>query len=175
MGLLLKQIFAFLKLLNSETGDIQIATGIAAGFILGMTPALSLQSLIVFVLLFFFRIQIGAAFLSAFFFAFMAFLLDPLFDSVGRAILEMQSLQGFFTTLYNMPIVPFTRFNNSVVMGSGVVAFLLSPLVYILSLYLVRKYRITVVARVKSTKFWKALQATSLYKWYYKYDSLYGN
>lgn len=174
MGLLLKQIFAFLKLLNSETGDIQIATGIAAGFILGMTPALSLQSLIVFILLFFFRIQIGAAFLSAFFFAFMAYLLDPLFDSVGRTILEMPSLQGVFTALYNMPIVPFTRFNNSVVMGSGVVAFLLSPLIYFLFLYLVRKYRITVVARVKNTKLWKAIQATSLYKWYYKYDQLYG-
>lgn len=174
MGLLLKQIFAFLKLLNSETGDIQIATGIAAGFILGMTPALSLQSLIVFILLFFFRIQIGAAFLSAFFFAFMAYLLDPVFDSVGRMILEMPSLQGLFTTLYNMPIIPFTRFNNSVVMGSGVVAFLLSPFIYILFLYLVRKYRITVVARVKNTKIWKAIQATSLYKWYYKYDQLYG-
>jgi len=173
VGLLLKQIFAFLKLLNSETGDIQIATGIAAGFILGMTPALSLQSLIVFVLLFFFRIQIGAAFLSAFFFAFMAYLLDPIFDAAGRMILEMSALQGLFTTLYNMPIVPFTRFNNSVVMGSGVVAFLLSPLIYILALILVRKYRITVVARVKQTKLWKALQATSLYKWYYKYDQLY--
>lgn len=174
MGLLLKQVFAFLKLLNSETGNNQIAAGIAAGFILGMTPALSLQSLAVFILLFFFRIQIGAAFLSAFFFAFIAYLLDPIFDSVGSTILEMPSLQGLFTTLYNMPIVPFTRFNNSVVMGSGVVAFALSPLIFILSNILIHKYRVTVVARIKNTKIWKALQATSLYKWYYKYDQLYG-
>ena len=32
----------------------------------------------------------------------------------------------------------------------------------------------TVVARFKQTKFWKAIQATSFYKWYYTYDNLYG-
>lgn len=174
MGLLLKQIFAFLKLLNSETGTNQIASGIAAGFILGMTPFFSLQSLIVFVCLLVFRIQIGAAFLSAFFFAFVAYILDPLFHAVGSAILEAASLQGLWTTLYNLPIIPFTRFNNTIVMGSGVVAFALSPFVYVLSKKLVTQYRVTVVARIKETKIWRALQATSLYKWYYSYDNLYG-
>jgi len=36
------------------------------------------------------------------------------------------------------------------------------------------KYRETVLARIKQTKAWKAVQATSLYKWYYSYDKLYG-
>jgi uncharacterized protein (TIGR03546 family) len=78
MGLILKQIFAFLKLLNSDTGTISLAAGMTCGFILGMTPVLSLHSLIVFLILFFFRIQIGAALVTAFFFKFAAFLLDPL-------------------------------------------------------------------------------------------------
>lgn len=174
MGLLLKQIFAFLKLLNSETGSIQIATGIAAGFVLGMTPFFSLQSLLIFLCLFFFRIQIGAAFLAAFFFAFIAFLLDPVFHAVGKAILTSPALAPTFTTLYNMPIIPMTRFNNTIVMGSGVVSILLTPIVYILARKLVHKYRATILARIKETKYWKALQATSLYKWYYTYDNLYG-
>ena len=42
MTFLLKQIFGFLKLLNSENGSNQLAAGIAAGFILGMTPMMSL-------------------------------------------------------------------------------------------------------------------------------------
>lgn len=174
MGLLLKQIFGLIKLLNSETGTNQIATGIAAGFILGMTPALSLQSLLVFICLFFFRIQIGAAFISAFFFAFIAFLLDPVFHAAGSFILQMQSLKPLFTTLYNMPIVPYTRFNNSIVMGSGIVALLLSPVIYIGSKILVIKYRKIVVERIKETKLWKALKATSIYQWYFKYDQYYG-
>ncbi len=175
MGFLLKQIFAFLKLLNSETGTKQLAWGIVAGFILGMTPSLSLQSLLVFMCLFIFRIQIGAAFISAFFFSFIAYLLDPVFDSAGSMILEADSLHSLFTTLYNLPIVPLTRFNNSVVMGSGVVALLLSPVVYIASIVLITKYRRAVVDRFKQTKFWKAVQATGFYKWYYAYEKHFGS
>lgn len=170
MGLILKQIFAFIKLLNSDTGNISLALGMTCGFILGMTPVLSLHSLIIFLLLFIFRIQIGAALVSAFFFKFFAFLLDPLFDSVGSAVLEVESFASFFTTLYNMPIIPYTRFNNSIVMGSAVVTFALSPVVFILSQYLIIKYREKVVGRFKDTKFWKFVQATKFYQLYYKYE-----
>ena len=170
MGLILKQLFAFIKLLNSDTGNVSIAMGMTCGFILGMTPVLSLHSLIIFLILFFFRIQIGAALVMAFFFKFVAFLLDPIFHSVGSKVLEMESLEPFFTKLYNMPLIPFTRFNNSIVMGSAVVTFALAPFVYILSQYLIIKYRVTVLARFKTTKVWKAVEATKFYQWYYKYD-----
>ncbi len=170
MGLILKQIFAFIKLLNSDTGNISLAAGITCGFILGMTPVLSLHSLLIFLILFFFRIQIGAALVAAFFFKFSAFLLDPVFHMVGSKVLEIESLQGFFTSLYNMPIVPYTRFNNSIVMGSGVLTFILSPIVFILSQYLIIKYREQILARFKTTKVWKAIEATKFYQWYYKYD-----
>ncbi len=170
MGLILKQLFAFIKLLNSDTGTISLAMGLTCGFILGMTPTLSLHSLLIFLVLFFFRIQIGAALLAAFFFKFVAFLLDPAFDAIGSKVLEIESLQAFYTTLYNMPIIPFTRFNNTIVMGSAVITFALSPLVFILSRFLIVKYRQTVLARFKESKAWKAVEATKFYQWYYKYD-----
>jgi uncharacterized protein (TIGR03546 family) len=174
MGLILKQIFAFLKLLNSDTGTNQIASGIAVGFILGMTPAFSLQTLLVFVLLFLFRIQMGAAFLAAFFFKFIAYLLDPVFHIVGSQVLEMDALKSMYTALYNLPILPFTRFYNSIVMGSAVVAIILAPFIFILSKVLVIKYRQTVLEKFKQSKVWKVVKATSFYKWFHKYDSLYG-
>lgn len=174
MGLILKQIFQFIKLLNSDTATNQIAAGIAMGFVLGMTPVFSLQTLIVFIFIFLFRIQIGAAFVTAFFFKFAAFLLDPLFDTVGKIALSMEALRPLYTTLYNMPIVPFTRFNNSIVMGSGIVSLTLAPIIFIAAKVLVNKYREQVVEKFKQSKFWKAVKATALYKWYYKYDELYG-
>lgn len=174
MTLILKQIFAFLKMLNSETGHNSLAAGVAAGFILGMSPMLSLQSLLVLICIFVFRIQMGAAFLAAFFFAFIAWILDPMFHGLGSSILEMSALEPLFTAMYNMPLVPLTRFNNSIVMGAGVLAILLSPVIYFLSLYLILKYRSTVLAWIKQTKFWKAVQATSIYNWYYSYEKLYG-
>jgi uncharacterized protein (TIGR03546 family) len=170
MGLILKQLFAFIKLLNSDTGNISLAMGMTCGFILGMTPVLSLHSLIIFLVLFLFRIQIGAAFLAAFFFKFVAYLLDPLFHHVGIKVLETESFQGILTALYNMPLVPYTRFNNSIVMGSAVVTLLLSPIIFLLSQYFIIKYREIFVARLKDTKIWKAVEATKFYQWYYKYD-----
>lgn len=173
MTFLLKQIFAFLKLINSDTGENQVAAGIACGLILGFAPVFSLQTVLVIFLLFFFRIQIGAATVAAFFFKFIAWLIDPVANQVGMSILEMKALEDTFTTLYNMPIVPLTRFYNSIVMGSGIISIALAPFVFIGSKLAIKKYRATVVARIKETKFFKALKATAIYNWYTKYEELY--
>lgn len=68
MTLLLKEIFSFFKLLNSDTGTYQLASGLAFGVVLGFAPALSLQTILIIFICFFFRVQLGAATLSAFFF-----------------------------------------------------------------------------------------------------------
>lgn len=174
MTYLLKQIFGLIQLLNSETGTNQIAGGLALGIILGFSPFLSLQTFLVILILLFFRFQIGAAFLAGFFFKFVAFLIDPLADLLGKAALEAEALRGLWTFLYHAPLVPLTRFNNSIVLGSGILGVLLAiPMFFVFRRWIVA-YRVQVVARIKETKYWKALQATSLYKWYASYHSLYG-
>lgn len=174
MTLLLKQLFALVRLLNSDTGTNQIAAGVACGLILGFAPMLSLQALLVFVCMFLFRIQIGAALTSAFFFAMVAWLFDPVSHLVGSAILETESLQPLFTTMYNMPLVPLTRFYNSVVMGAGVVSLLLALPVFFGSKRLIAVYRAKVVERFRSSPFWKLWSGTVFFKWYATYDKLHG-
>ncbi len=174
MTLLLKQLFAFFKLLNSDTATNQLAAGLACGVILGFAPILSLQALLVLFCCFFFRIQLGAAFLSAFFFKFVAYMFDPISNSLGKSVLEAQGLRSLFVQLYNMPLVPLTRFNNSIVMGSGLISFILVIPLFFMFKILIVKYRATVVARYKQTKFWKAWAGTSFYKWYTQYENLYG-
>ncbi len=174
MTLLLKQIFAFFRLLNSETGTNQLASGLACGLILGFSPFLSIQTFLILILVFFFRIQMGAAFLAAFFFKFVAFLFDPAADQLGRAVLETPSLRPLFTEMYNMPLVPMTRFNNSIVMGSMIVGLILVIPAFFVFRSLILKYRVTVVARFKGTKIWKSFAATKVYNWYNKYQDLYG-
>jgi uncharacterized protein (TIGR03546 family) len=174
MTLILKQLFSLLQLLNSDTGTNQIAAGVACGLILGFAPWLSLQALLVFICLFLFRIQIGAALTSAFFFAMVAWLFDPVSHQIGSAILEAEALRPTFTALYNMPLVPLTRFYNSVVMGAGVLSILLAPLVFFGSRRLIVAYREKVVARFKSSPFWKLWSGTSFFKWYATYEKLHG-
>lgn len=174
MTFLLKQIFSLLNLLNSDTGHNQIAAGIACGLILGFAPVFSLQTILVFLLLFFFRIQIGAAFLAAAGFKFIAYLLDPVSNAVGMWALKLDALKPLYTELYNMPIVPLTRFYNSIVMGAGLISIVLAIPIFFISRSLILTYRAQIVARYQQTKFWKALKATKFYGWYSKYNELYG-
>jgi uncharacterized protein (TIGR03546 family) len=174
MGFLLKQLFELFRLLNSDTGANQIAAGVACGLILGFAPAFSLQTLLVILFLFFFRIQMGAALVSAFFFAFVAWLLDPVHHLAGEAILETDALRPLFTTLYNIPLVPLTRFYNTITMGAAVVSIALAPVMFVVTRMLVLKYRATVLVRFESTRVWKLWKATPFYKWYTTYDQLYG-
>lgn len=174
MTLLLKQLFTFLKLLNSDTGTNQLAAGFSLGLILGFAPFLSIQTFIVFFIIFIFRVQFGAAFLSAFIFKFIAYLFDQPAHFLGKSILENEGLRPLFVSMYNMPLVPMTRFNNTIVMGSMLVSILLLPFAFIGFKIAIVKYRATIVARFRDTKFWKAFSATKIYSWYLKYDELYG-
>lgn len=174
MALIFKQLFGLLKVLNSETGEKQIAVGICCGLILGFAPVFSLQTILVLIVILVFRVQAGAAFTSAFFFALVAYIFDPIFDIVGGHVLEIQALFPLYAKLYNLPIIPFTKFYNSVVMGAGIISILLTPFLYIFSKKMITRYRVVVVAKFQNTKFWKGIKATGFYKWYIKYDEYFG-
>lgn len=175
MTILIKQLLNLIKMLHSENGTTQIAWGLTLGAFLGFSPFFSLQTFLILTILFFFRVQFGAAFLSAFVFKFIAFLVDPMADSLGQWALENSSLRPLWTQLYNVPLLPYTRFNNSIVMGSFLVALILSPFLYFFFIFAVKKYRTTVVAKFEKTKTFKAIKASKLYVWYSKYNDLYGH
>ncbi len=174
MSLLFKQIVNLIRLLHSDTGQNQIAAGLAFGVFLGFAPFISLQTLLVLIIVFLFRVQLGAAFLSAFFFKLVAFLMDPVADPIGRSLLENPSLRALWTYMYNVPLLPMTRFNNSIVLGSFAISILLCPILFFVFRKLVLKYRSTVAQRFESSKLWKAVKASKIYDWYGKYRDLYG-
>lgn len=175
MGILIKQIISLIRLLHSENGLNEITWGLTLGVFLGFSPFFSIQTFLILLILFIFRVQFGAAFLSAFFFKLVAFLIDPLADSLGRWTLENSSFRTLWTSLYNMPILPYTRFNNSIVMGSFIVALILSPFLFFIFRMLIKKYRTHIVEVFEKSKAWKAFKATKIYFLYTKYDDLYGS
>ena len=174
MSLLLKQLINLIRLLHSDTGQNQIAAGLAFGVFLGFAPFISLQTVLVLLIVFLFRVQLGAAFLSAFFFKLVAFLLDPVADPIGRSLLENPSLRSTWTYMYNVPFLPMTRYNNSIILGSFAISIVLCPILFFVFKKLVLKYRSTIAQSVESSKAWKAIKATKFYDWYNKYRDLYG-
>lgn len=174
MSIIIKQILNLIRLLHSENGPNQIAVGLTFGVFLGFSPFLSLQTLLILFILLIFRVQFGMATLAAFFFKFIAYLIDPLADRLGRWALELPSLRDLWTQLYNMPLVPYTRFNNSIVMGSFIFALIVAPIAFFLFKFLVIKYRVHIGQALENTKLWKGFKATKLYDYYSKYTDLYG-
>jgi uncharacterized protein (TIGR03546 family) len=96
----------------------------------------------------------------------LGFLLDPLFDRIGLTLLQAPALQGLWTDWYNIPLVPYTNFNNSVTLGSFVFWLLAAVPLYFLAKVAIARYRATYGARVMNSKFMKGLKASKVYNVY---------
>jgi uncharacterized protein (TIGR03546 family) len=172
---MIQQIIGLIRIIHSETDPRQISLGFALGMIPGLTPLTSLHNLLVLLAILFFRVNIGAAMLSWGVFKILAYALDPLFHQIGLFLLTgVAFLQGLWTTLYNAPLVPYTRFNNSIVMGSLVFSLFAFYPVYRGGRSMVVKYRETWMERFNRLRIVQVFRASDLYKWYSRYSKLKG-
>ena len=163
---IVKLVQSLVKALHSEGTPGQLAAGIALGAILGLTPLVSLHNAVVFALIVMLNVSFPGAMLGWALFVPVGFLLDPLFDWLGRTILFTPSLTPFFTSLYNMPVVPLTDFNNTVTLGSLVFSLVGFVPVYLAARWGVARYRVTIGARLQQSKWYRALTASKLYNIY---------
>jgi uncharacterized protein (TIGR03546 family) len=135
----LKLVSNFIKILREGQTPTQVAGGFALGSILGLSPMLTLQGLIVWLVILVLDVNLSAATLALLVFSLIAFIFDSLFHHLGYYLLvNIEGLKGVWTTLYNAPIAPLTRFNNTV--KKFVVA-----------------YRTTVGARIENMKIYQVV------------------
>jgi uncharacterized protein (TIGR03546 family) len=166
MFAIVKLIQALLGALHSEGTPGQLAAGIALGSIMGLTPLVNLHNAIVFALILLLNVSFAGGMLGWAVFVPVGFVLDPLFDWIGHQLLFAESLRLLWTTLYNMPIVPLTNFNNTVVLGSLVFALLFSIPLFFAARWAVTRYRATIGERVRQSKWYRAVTASKLYNVY---------
>lgn len=114
---MVKLVAKIILLLNSNSSGNQIAAGMASGLLLALLPAGNLLWLLLFFLFFCTKAHYGMLVLSLALFKSVAPLAWSGLDWIGWSILTMPALEGMFTALYNAPIAPLTRFNDSIVMG----------------------------------------------------------
>jgi uncharacterized protein (TIGR03546 family) len=166
MFTLLKLIQSIIKTLHSEGTPGQVAAGIALGSVLGLTPLVNVHNLIIFSLIVLLNVSFGGGMLGWALFVPFGFLLDPVFDRIGAGLLQAPSLRPLWTSWYNTPLVPYTNFNNTVVLGSVIGWLVLALPIYVAAKYGVARYRATIGARVQQSKFYKAVTASQVYNWY---------
>lgn len=150
-----------LKVLQSDVSPKQIAFGAVLGVFFGLVPGL-LMKCFIFVLIMILRVNIGAAFAGAAVFALIGLFTDPLSDKLGYFILNAEFLLPLWTSLFNIPLLPFTKFNNTIVMGNIALSFIFFIPVYLLSNKFLAYYREHWRDRIAKWRIVKLLTASSL-------------
>jgi uncharacterized protein (TIGR03546 family) len=149
------------KLIIALNGNIkasQIAAGFSWGLLLALVPAGNLLWVALFLISFVLKHHHG----TKFFILAVVKLIMPFFvthiDAVGWLVLNLEALRPIFITLSNTPFVPFTKFNNTLVMGGfciGVALFIPS---YILIRLFVPLYRNKIAPKIRDNKLVQGLK-----------------
>jgi uncharacterized protein (TIGR03546 family) len=171
----LKLVKDFIAIFREGQSPRQVAGGFALGSIVGFSPHLTLQGLLLWLVILVLDVNLSAALLAFSCCGLIAYLIDPLFHWLGYQILvNIDSLHSLWTNLYNAPIAPLTRFNNTVVMGSFIAGLILALPIYFGMKHLVVAYRKHIGARVEQWKIYKALNHSTVVQWYRRIRDLKG-
>jgi uncharacterized protein (TIGR03546 family) len=158
IGLIAKLIVALNS--NSRTGEM--ASAIAFGFLLALIPGGNLLWTLLFIFAFLLKHNMGSFLLSLVVFRLFTPFFDTILNSLGEIILEASFLTDFFTFLYNLPLLSYTNFNNTIVMGAFVAGVLLWFPLFLLFRIFVKVYRKKLAPRIADSKLVKALKKVPL-------------
>ncbi len=165
--LIMKYLAKLLKALTSGESPSQLAGGFILGMIIGLLPGKSLLTLVVIVLILIINVNVSMAILGFIVFSAFAFFLDPLFHNIGYWLLvNIDALKGVWTSMYNIPVVALTRFNNTVVLGAFFSSLLLLAPVYLLTKVGVVQYREKIHERVLKLKIVQVVKSSKFYSIY---------
>lgn len=154
---MLNYIVNFIKSLNSNSKPSQIANSFCIGMILGFMPKNNVLWYLLFIFFAFVRINKAGYYIMLAIVSLFAFLLDPLFDMIGYWLLNLEFLRPVFAFLLDVPFVGFTKFNNTIVMGSFLFSILIYIPLYVLFFFGVKFWRKTIAPKFNDSKILKAL------------------
>jgi uncharacterized protein (TIGR03546 family) len=122
--------FRFLaQALLVDATPAQLAWGLSLGMLIGLVPKGNLIAVSLMTLLCALRVNFAAGTLGIFAFSWAGMYLDPFSHRLGHALLTHASLRPLWTALYDTNVVPWTAFNNTVVLGNTLIGLaLLFPL-----------------------------------------------
>jgi len=111
----------------------QLAAGFALGMMIGLIPKGNLIAISLMALFCALRINLAAGSASIALFAWVGLYLDPISHQVGRWLLTHPTLEPYWASLSTMKLMPWTAFNNTVVIGSTVIGLALLLPAYLIS------------------------------------------
>jgi|Deesub1362B_J571_1020462.scaffolds.fasta_scaffold03125_6 uncharacterized protein (TIGR03546 family) len=169
----LKLLARLIKVLRAGPSPAQIAGGFVLGMLLGFLPFPNLYAFGILLLVLLLDVNLSAVILGWTFFGLLSYLLDPLFHRIGLFFLvDVRFLKGFWTWLYNLPLMPLTRFNNTVVLGSLVCGLVFLGPVYFLARKGILYYREKLDSKIQQLRIIQVIKGSSLYSTYVRIRNL---
>ena len=163
---MLTMLARIFKILNSETEPVHISLALCFAMVVGLTPLWALHNMVALLLVLILRVNLTTFILGWLGFSGIAFLLDPLFHVIGLTVLTHDTLQGIWTSLYNSTLWRLSHFNNSVLMGSLAVSLGLFIPLFLLSHFIIVKYREHILAWIMKSPIANAVKASKFYTVY---------
>jgi len=118
------------------------------------------------------NVNMGAAFFSVLIFTIIGLLTDPLADKIGFILLaKTPALTGLWTSLYNTPLIPFTKFNNTIVLGSLMLNIIFIFPLFIFTRKFVVYYRKNLAQKVEKWKIMKLFKLSGVFNVYSNYQA----
>jgi uncharacterized protein (TIGR03546 family) len=160
---MIKGIARLIMALNANSRPWEIGAGAAFGLLLALVPGGNLLWIALFVLTFFLKLNMATQFLLMGVLRLLVPLVDPALDGLGSLVLTAPFLQGLFTSLSSAPVVPLTRFSNTLVMGGLIAGIVLWAPCFLLFTSLVKLYRRTLRERVANSRLAQAVSRVPLF------------
>lgn len=163
-------VLKLFKALNSDVGPWQIAFAGAFAMVIGLTPLWSVHNLVVLLLVFVLRVHIGTFFTFWAIFSAFAYLLDPVFDQLGRSWLTNPDLANLWTGLYQSDWWQLTRFNHTITLSSFVISVVAFFPVAVMFRLGVTRYRTSLMPMLNKMKVVQILKSSKFYQLYSKVE-----
>lgn len=106
------------RLITEAASAQQIAWGFALGMLLGLVPKGNLTAVFLSMALLSLNVNFSAGVLGALAFSAVSPVLDPLTHRLGYWLLASRSLEPIWVWLSQVPLFPWTRLTNTVVLGN---------------------------------------------------------
>ena len=123
---MLRPFRLFFKALVVDATPSQMAMGFALGVLVGLVPKGNLLAIGLMMLMCSLRVNLGVGLATVFATSWIGVLLDPISHRIGEFLLKNESLRPLWEEMYDTMLLPWTDFNNTVVLGSfsmGAAAF----------------------------------------------------
>jgi uncharacterized protein (TIGR03546 family) len=115
---LIRLVMTLRKALAGRRHPRAMAAGIAFGLLLGLVPKLNLTAVLLLGVTLCLNLNHAVCLLTAIGVSFLAARLDPWTGALGAAVLESPRLRETWIGWYEMPLVPWMKLHNTVVLGS---------------------------------------------------------